>query len=230
MSHRQILASATLVLTAAALASGEFGTPASTAVREKLVGRMLVADGVPAIAANDEVGVFFKNRLVGAFVFTGSSVEFSMIIYGDDPTTTEVEGPKAGEKVEFRFFDASTNETRKDVRVENLEGEPFNYRYGGELNPFPDGLPIPIDLTPTREVNLRVGATQGGGGGGGGGDTAKYDVNGDGRIDQADVAMVLRMVIGASRGMSQDQITAADVTGDGRVDSNDAIAIMQNRP
>lgn len=217
-----------IVALAASPAFAQFGTPGSTRMREKIVGKLLSATGAPAPAASDQLGVFFKNNLIGAFTYTGTATDFVLTIYGDDPETTAVEGPKPGEKVEFRFFDASANATRTDLRVENLEGEAFNYKYGGELNTIPDGLPIPIDLTPTRNLNLRVGVTDSGSGGGGT-DGEKYDVDGNGSIDEADAAMVLRMVIGARRGLSEDELAAADVNEDSRVDTNDAIAVMQNR-
>lgn len=220
------------MLVAPAPLLAQFGTPGSTNVREKIVGRLLSAEGAPTVAASDQLGAFFNNQLVGAVTFTGTDNQFSLTIYGDVPTTTQVEGPRAGQAVQFRFFDASANATRTDVRVENLEGEAFNYRYAGELNAFPDGLPIPIDLTPVRELNMRVGVTSGGGGGGGGGgaDRDKYDVDGNDRIDEADAAMVLRLVIGGGRGLSESEVEAADVNGDSAVNTLDAIEIMRNRP
>jgi hypothetical protein len=219
------------VLFAAAFTSpamAQFGVPGSTNVKEKLVGKLLSATGAPTPAASDQVAAFFGDKLSGAFTFSDSKTDYVMTIYGDDPNTAAVEGPKAGDKIEFRFFDASANATRNDIIVENLDGEKFNYRYGGELNTVPDGLPIPIDLTPTRNLNLRVGVTATGGGGTGD-DRDKYDVDGNGTIDEADAAMVLRMVIGAKRGLSDDELAAGDVNADTRVDTNDAIAVMQNR-
>jgi hypothetical protein len=209
-------------------AMAQFGVPGSTNVKEKLVGKLLSAEGAPIPGASDQVAAFFGDKLVGAFTFSDSNTDYVMTIYGDDPNTAAVEGPAAGAKIDFRFFDASANATRNDVIVENLDGEKFNYRYGGELSTIPDGLPIPIDLTPTRNLNLRVGATDSGNGGTGD-DREKYDVDGNGVIDEADAAMVLRMVIGARRGLSDDELAAADVNGDSRVDTNDAIAVMQNR-
>lgn len=214
------------VLASPALA--QFGVPASTNVKEKLVGKLLSAAGAPTPASSDQIGVFFKDKLVGAFTFSDTKTDFSLVIYGDDPTSAAVEGPKAGEKVEFRFFDQSVNASRTDLRVENVDGEAFSYKYAGEQSTIPDGLPIPIDLTPTRNLNLRVGVTDTGGGGTG--DTGdKYDVDGNGTVDEADVAMVLRMVIGAKRGLSDDELAAADVNDDSKVDTNDAIAVMRNR-
>lgn len=209
-------------------ALAQFGTPGSTNVKEKLVGKLLSAAGAPTPASGDQIGVFFKSNLCGAFTFSSASTDFTFTIFGDNLTTTAVEGPTKGDKVEFRFYDQSANATRTDMRVENLAGEAFNYTYDGVLSTVPDGLPIPIDLTPTRTLNLRVGVTQGGGGGAGD-NRKKYDVDGNGTIDEADVAMVLRMVIGARRGLSDDEIAAADVTGDSKVDTNDAIAVMRNR-
>lgn len=226
-SGRMILAllAATVIATPA---MAQFGVPGSTNVKEKLVGKMLSAQGAPAVGASDQVAAFFGDKLIGAYTFSDSKTDYVMTIYGDDPNTAAVEGPAAGAKIEFRFFDFSANAARNDVIVENLEGEKFNYRYGGELNTIPDGLPIPIDLTPTRNLNLRVGVTDSGSGGSGD-DREKYDVDGNGVIDEADAAMVLRMVIGAKRGLTDDELAAADVNEDTRVDTNDAIAVMRNR-
>lgn len=208
-------------------ALGQFGVPASTNVRERLVGKLLSAEGAPRVASGDQVGAFFDNTLVGVFTFSDSD-EFSFVIFGDNPNTATKEGPAAGDAVQFRFFDASTNETRTDVQAENLQGERFNFRYQGVEVPPLDDIPFPIDLTPTRNINLRIGVSQGGGG-----DDAdrlnKYDVDGNGKVDEADAAMVLRLVLGAGRGVSEDVLDAADVDGDGRITTRDAIEIMRNK-
>lgn len=207
----------------------QFGTPGSTPVRERLTGRMLSAEGAPVVAQGDQLGAFVGETLCGSVTF-GSTNEFTITIFGDNTTTTIVEGPKPGEAVSFRFYDASANATRTDVRVENLTGEAFNYRYAGEASSIPDGLPIPIDLTPTRNLNMRVGATSGGGGNGTGTPKNKYDVDGNSRIDTADAAMVLRIVTGGgSRGVADEVIARADVNGDKQVTTADAIEVMQNR-
>lgn len=229
MRWRVMMAGGAAAMAGASAAYGQFGTPGSTQVREKIVGKLLSAEGAPTPASNDQLGVFFKNSLVGAYTFPDTKTDFSVTIFGDDLTTTAVEGPKTGEKVEFRFFDSSANATRTDLRVENLDGEAFNYRYAGEVAALPGGLPIPIDLTPTRSLNVRVGVTETPGTGGPGDDREKYDVDGNGKIDTADAAMVLRMVIGARRGLSDDEVDAADVNGDTRVDTQDAIEVMRNR-
>lgn len=210
-------------------ALAQFGTAGSTPVREKLIGKLLSADGAPTVASNDQLGVFFKNSLVGSVTFPDTKTDFAVTIFGDDPATTPVEGPKIGEKVDFRFYDSSANAIRTDLRVENTDGEAFNYRYAGEAAVLPGGLPIPIDLTPTRFLNVRIGATDSPGPGGPGDDRDKFDVDGNGKINAADAAMVLRLVLGARRGLSDDQIDAADVNGDTRVDTQDAIEILRNR-
>lgn len=218
-------------LLASGQAFGQFGTPGSTNVRERLTGNLLSAEGAPTVASGDQLGAFFNDQIVGLASFTSGN-GFSIVIYGDNPATTAVvEGPRAGQAVQFRFFDASANQTRTDLRVENLEGEAFNYRYGGEEITIPDGIPIPIDLTPTRNLNIRLGVSSGGGGGGGGDDDpkAKYDVDGNDRVDSADAAMILRIVTGVSRGISDEVRERADVTGDNRIDTSDAIEVMQNR-
>lgn len=226
---RRCTVMAAFVAAMASPAMAQFGTPGSTPVREKIVGNLVSAEGAPTPGANDQVGVFFANNLVGAYTFPDTSTSFTLTIFGDNPATEAVEGPKAGERVEFRYFDASANATRTDLRVENLTGEAFNYRYAGENNPIPDGLPIPIDLTPTRNLNIRIGATNNSGGGGAGGDREKYDVDGNGKIDSADAAMVLRLVIGGGRGLSDAVIEAADVNDDSVVNTRDAIEILRQR-
>lgn len=208
----------------------QFGVPGSTRFRERITGKFLSAEGAPTPAQGDQLGVFFNNNLCGAFTF-GTTNDFSVVIYGDLPeTTTLVEGPKAGQAVSFRFYDASANQTRTDLRVENLTGEAFNYRYAGEEQTIPDGIPIPIDLTPTRSLNIKIGAVSGGGGGGTGNPTDKYDIDGNGKVNTADAAMVLRIVTGgASRGVSDAVKARADVNGDKKVDTADAIEVMRNR-
>ena len=218
-----------LTLCLAAPCAAQFGTPAATTIRERLTGQFLSAEGAPAPAQGDQIGVFFNNTAVGVFPFNSDSRSFSVVVYGDNPDTPAVEGPRVGQTVTFRFYDASTNSTRTDVRAENTEGEPFNYRYNGQ---FVFEIPgVPIDLTPTRTLNLRLGATQGGGGGGGGGGDAanKYDVDANGKVDTADAAAVLRVVLGGGRGLSDDTIERADVTGDDQVTTADAIEVMRNR-
>lgn len=213
-----------------AAASAQFGQPGSTNIRERITGDLLSAAGAPTPESGDEIGVFFGGTtLVGRYFFGDSDTSFSVVIFGDNPSTTLVEGPKAGEQVEFRFYDQSTNQTRNDVRVENLSGQVFAYRYAGEEVQNTDGLPIPIDLTPTRQLNLRVGATTGGGGDGGGDPVNEYDVDANGKVNTADAAMVLRLVTGGVRNASAALIERADVNGDGSVTTADAIAVMQNR-
>lgn len=218
---------AVVLLALASPALAQFGTPASTPIAERLAGKLLSAEGAPTVAAGDQLGAFFNNQLVGLATFASTDNAFSFKIYGDVASTTAVEGPREGQAVTFRFYDASTNSTRTDLRVENLEGEPFSYRYAGT-----EGAPVglPIDLTPTRTLNIKIGATSTGGGGNGGGTpTNKYDVDASGKVDTADAAMVLRIVTGGARGVSDETRARADVTGDRKVDTADAIEIMRNR-
>ena len=210
------------------VATAQFDTPLATSVRERIAGELLQAEGAPTPEPGDQLGAFFAGELVGAFTFTSQTVgkQFSLTIYGDDPATTQNDGPSLGASIEFRFYDSSTNDVRTDLRIENLSGEPFNYRYGGEEVPDGfEGLPLPIDLTPTLALNLRLGAVPL--------DAAEsslnYDVNGDGKISTRDAALVLRMVSGASRGLSADEIRRADVNADGVVNTTDAIEILTNR-
>ena len=209
-------------------ASAQFDSPLATPVRERIAGELLRAEDAPTPEPGDQLGAFFAGELVGAFTFTSQTVgtQFSLTIYGDDPATSQSEGPRLGASIEFRFFDSSTNDERTDLRLENLGGEPFNYRYGGEEVPDGfEGLPLPIDFTPTLALNLRLGAAplesvE---------SSLNYDVNGDGKVSTRDAALVLRMVSGASRGLTADEIRRADVNADGVVNTTDAIEILTNR-
>ncbi len=73
-----------------------------------------------------------------------------MVVFGDDPSTEEQEGPAVGETVEFRFYRQSTNVVYKRLGTLNQGGEVFNYQFDGqELPDFIGDLPFPIDLIPT---------------------------------------------------------------------------------
>jgi len=230
-----------VVACAAAPALAQFGTPGSTEVRERLAGPIEFVEGGLELGEGDQLGAFFDGDLVGAFTFTGEppTPEFELIIFGDNPDTPDVvEGPQQGDRVELRFYDASTDNVITDVRPINSGGEVVNYRYAGELiPPVPGGFPI--DLVPTRELGVRVGtATDGGGnddgGDGGDGDDGgdagggDPDVDGDGRVTTKDAVIVLRFVAGARRSAGVSA-ARADVNGDGVVSVDDAIAVLRAR-
>lgn len=212
---------------------GQFGAPASSGVRERIAGQFLLAAGAPTPEPGDQIGAFFGDQLVGVYAFTSESIEgeFELLIFGDDPDTGEVDGPTRGAAIELRFFDASTNIERNDLRFENAQGEAFNYRYQGQEIPSEfEGLPFPIDLTPTVALNIRLGAAPSDPALGG--DSAPgptYDVDANGEIDERDAAIVLRLVSGATRGATLEQISRADVNGDGLVSTADAIEILRQR-
>lgn len=221
-----------LWLGGAAPAMAQFDVPTSTLVRQRITGQLRSSEGAPTPEAGDQIGAFVGDHIVGLFTFSAETpgTEFSIVIYGDLANTPDVvEGAKRGEPVTFRFFDASTDTERTDVVVEAPNGERVTYRYGGEEIPPLDDLPIPIDLTPTRALNLRLGESEGGGGGGGGSPVNNYDVDGNGKVEVADAALVLRIVTGARRGISDEVFDRADVNGDQVISSADAIEILQNR-
>lgn len=227
-------------LIAAAPAAAQFGEPGATPIREKVVGAVIVDEEdedavVPE--GGDQIGAFFEEQLVGKFTFSGNVTDFSfeITVFGDNPETEDnVEGPEFGDLVSFRFFDSSTNMTL-DMTAVNANGEDANYIYQGEEVPeFPIELPG-LDLTPTQNLDLRIlGEDESGGGGGGDGDGdgegggPDLDVNGDGRVDDHDVAAVLTVISGNS--LAGDNFGgSADVTGDEVVNIDDAVMIMRNK-
>lgn len=220
---------AAAILALAAPAVGQFGTPGSSNVAERIVGTLLETDDGPVSEQGDQIGAFAGEDLAGIFTFESADRAFSVLIFGDDPNTAGTdEGPDVGDRIRFRFFDASTNET-SDLDVINASGERFNLTFQGAEVP---ALPVPLpglDLTPTREFNLRAAGSSGGGGDGGGGSSIDGDVNGDGRVDTEDAALVLRLVVGGGRLATDAERTAADVNGDNVVSTADAILILRNR-
>lgn len=221
----------------AALAQFDDSLP-SSAYAELLSGRLIMGEGGVTPAAEDEIGVFFEDRLVGQTTLTESQatdMEYVVLVFGDDPTTSEAEGPAVGEPITFRFYDASTNTFITNVRVVNASGEPVNFTFQGGQS-LPPEIPLPPELRfPSRtEIDLRIGGggTDGDGGGNGGGGetpTGDPDVDGDGVITRKDAAMVLRVVVGGGRLVDEATAARADVNGDGTVSTEDAIAVLRAR-
>jgi hypothetical protein len=234
--HMRMWVVAVCLWCAASTARAQFDTPASSDVRQRVAGD-LISQGGPTPEAGDQLGAFSGNLLVGKHTFT-SGTEFAFVLFGDEDGTTEVEGAKNGDRIEFRFYDASANVTYRGLGIKNEAGETFNYRYSGTVLP-PFDLPgFPIDLLiPTQPLDLVVtsnpddsGFGTGGGGGGGGDDepAGDFDVDGDGKVTTRDAALVLRIVAGSSSA-SEEEIQRADVNGDQVVSTDDAIAVLRNR-
>lgn len=226
MHLRTLVGAAVLMFTAPAL--GQFSAPGSTLVREKIVGSIIEGTTTITPASGDQIAAFAKKQVVGLFAYDSDDPSFSIVVYGDNPATEEVDGAKQNENITFKFFDDSTN-TEIDLQVVNSAGETVNLQYKGQELP-PIELPG-LDLTPTRVFDLRAGSSGGegggGGGGGGGGSGVDYDVDGDGKVTIEDAAMVLRIVVGASAAGSA--AGDPDVDGDDRVTTKDAIEILRNR-
>jgi hypothetical protein len=217
-------------------AAAQFDPPLPSNAREIIAGEVLPGDAGVTPEPGDEIGALFEEVVIGRFVFTSTQDQpdaFEIELFGDDPNTGEVEGPEFGDPIEFQFYDSSTN-TFLSMDVLNEQGEVINPTFRGEV--FPDIPGLPIDLAPRRGLDLRIGGGvddddddggDGGGGGGGGGDP---DVNQDGRIDKKDAAIVLQVVLGGARILSEDLIRRSDVNGDGSVTTADAAAILRKRP
>lgn len=218
-------------------------------VRERISGTAFPGESAGTIEPGDQLGAFFEDQLIGSFSFTGTTgPEFDLVITGDNPDTQEVEGPRVGDPVEIRFFDSSTNFTIPDIRVETAAGERFNLTFQGQAVPSIPGLPI--DFTPSRELNVRISEGQGSGGGSGGGSDGGgsdgggsgpgLDVNGDGEVNREDAATVIRAIAASrvsdrsgaadtvrGRFVTASQLQAADVNQDGVVSSQDVMAVIR---
>lgn len=227
--NRRAVAVAVLALGALAIpAHAQFDTPASTPVAERIAGTYITGANGVTPEAGDQIGAFDSEGVAGVFQFDASgSADFDLKIYGDDPATVDVkEGPRLNERLTFRFYDASTNSEFEVVAI-NSSGEKINLTFQGVETPdLPIELPG-LDLTPTRIFDMTEGTAGGGGGGGGDPDTAQYDVNGDGKVNTEDAALVLRAVMRGSSAVGEG--VDADVNGDGQVTTADAIAVLQNR-
>jgi len=252
-AHMRHLAIASLGLFAyAGHAQAQFATVGNSTVREIISGTALAGTSASVVEPGDQLGAFFNGELIGSFTFTSTGgPEFSITLNGDNPSTTDTEGPSIGDPVEMRFFDSSTEFTINDIAVETLAGERFNLRFDGfDTSTLPDSdgpSPFPPNFfIPTRSLNVRVsqdtGGTGGGGGGGGDGGAAGagLDVNGDGVISNKDVSLVIRAIAGskisASSSAGSDvrdkfitvtQLQSADVNDDGSVNSQDVMAIIR---
>lgn len=239
--------SLTGIAVVASSAQAQFSVgPPPTNIVEQLEGQMLSAEGAPTPEPGDQIAAFFGEQIIGVFTFVSTQADplaWDMIIFGDDPDTpNDKEGPAPGDVITFQFFDISTNTTRLDVApVSKAASEVITVGFeGAETFQFPFTIPgappfpgapgpsIPFDLT------LGIAAPTPGSGTPTTGGTAgpagpSLDVNGDGKVDKHDAAVVLRLVAGAGHGLTEAQAAAADVNGDGVVNTKDAIEIIRNR-
>ncbi len=233
------LLSATLLALLAPAAHAQFGVPGSTDIRERVAGQLSTTNDAPTPEPGDQIGAFTPDgTLVGRQqLSTDDPTSFRFVIFGDVPDTDPVEGAAIGQRIEFRFYDASRNETFP-LTILNANNEPFNYVYQGEeIPPLPDLPGVDLDdlIVPVASINLQLGTSpnngnngggnNGGDGGGGGG--GNPDVDGDGKVTTKDAAIVLRFVVGAR--VAGVPASRADVNGDGTVDTDDAVEVLRRR-
>lgn len=214
----KLLVPSAAVLAAATPALAQFDAPVASNVRERVTGSLLRTNDGPQPEAGDQIAAFFGDRIVGRFVVGSDNTpvnQFAMLVYGDVPNTTAVEGVPVGQRVTVKFFDISANRVLDNARFENTAGEAFNYVYSGQQLP-PIDLPGGIDLTPTRNLNVRLGVASGGGGGPTTPGT-RGDVNGDGKINSDDAALILRAVVSGRTDISTtgtaSAVSALNTTG-----------------
>lgn len=201
-------------------AQAQISEPGPTSVRERITGTLLAATGTPDPAAGDMIGAFFgSDQVSGRFVFAGTTVsrDFNILIFGDLASTAAIkEGPTRNQRVTFKFYDASANALLPMTVLSRPSGETFNYTYQGtEVPPIPIDLPG-LDLTPSREFDLRIGESSGGNGNGNGNQAGRYDINGDGKVTMEDAALILRQISGGNiSAPSASTATAQSTTSTG---------------
>jgi hypothetical protein len=236
MHIRSIMVWAAAALATSAPAAAQFDGPLDSPIRSRLVGVVNSDSGAPTIDSGDEIAAIFNGQVVGVQRFGSTAsgpVNINLTVFGDDPDTEVVEGPRQGEQITFQFYDDSTGAIRNNVVALNLAGEISIVRFEGDRIDL--DIPLPPDLlTPVQEFNFRLTAEDnspgdGSGGDGGGGGQGNPDVNDDGVIDKRDVALVLRGVIGANRALTSGQRARADVNNDGAITSADAILVIRAR-
>ncbi|MAY74368.1 MAG: hypothetical protein CMJ31_06510 [Phycisphaerae bacterium] len=234
-------------------AEAQFAGPINSMVVEVISGALQSAPGAPTPVLGDEIAAVFGSFVIGVYGFTATQSdprEYSMDVFGDDEDTVPIEGPNFGDEITFQFYDASTNMFRTDVRAVNSAGEVIRVTYQGEFsfNDFPINLPgLPSNPgAPRRELTLVLGLnepTPGGGGNGGGGNggddddddggsgggSGSRDFNGDGRVDAADAAAILRAMIAGPAAVDGMTVASFDVDGDGSVTTLDAVALLRER-
>ena len=223
----------------APLARGQFSGPTTgSEFVERLTGEVQSAEGQPTPEPGDQVAVVFQDLVLGVFTFTTSQTnprEYDVLVFGDDPDTEEVEGPRVGQSVSFRFYDQSTNTVRTDIAGVNAQGEVLNVTFQGDFTfEIPINIPgaPPFPDAPSREIDLRLGVQapgDGGDGGDGDGETpmGDPDVDGDGEITTRDAALVLRVVVGGR--VDSSTVARADVNNDGVVNTLDAREVIRAR-
>ena len=233
---RRTLATVFAAIAAAPLAHAQIALDTNTSVQERIVGQLFSADGAPDPEPGDQIGAYFGDTVVGVFDFTSGQSDpraFSIEVNGAEDGLPALVGPELGDRITFRFFDSSRNLIDPNVVALNDSGETVNVTFQGTLVPNIPGLPL--DLTPSREFDLRLeggATTDPGGGGGDGGDNQPQgnpDVDGDGEVTRADAALVLRVVVGSTRSVDENTLARADVNGDGVVSTADAIAVLKAR-
>jgi len=217
------------------VAWAQLDNPTESSILENLSGSVLSAPGAPIPEPGDQIAAVFGGEVVGLHVFLSSQSDplaYSMDVFGDDPDTNPVEGPRRGQRIQFQYFDSSTNSVRSDVAVVNDAGEVVNIVFEGDV-----AINFPIDIPGvpqlpggvSRTLDILIGAQVDTGGGAGVVSEGSFDVDGDGKVTKLDAAIILRLVTGARGNMDQAIISRADVNGDGVINTRDAIDLLRSR-
>ena len=147
---------------------------------------LVVEDGENVLDVGDEVGVFVGEMCVGSAEWTGEPV-LGVAVWGDDASTSEIDGCVEGDELTFRVWDAS-EATESTAEVQFLLGDgaygtgPFGHLVvldpngspedGNELNPvnrllqnqpnpFSGETGIRYELSRPGRVNLGVFSARG---------------------------------------------------------------------
>ena len=126
---------------ATAQQAGHYASPEPTGANMSV----LIADCGSRIGELGEIGVFTKDGLcVGAASFRNleSEIRIGLAVWGDDPTTPEIDGALEGERLDFRLWDGQAG---TPILLKWTEGEGVYRTDGfamGEVNLGQAGTPI----------------------------------------------------------------------------------------
>ncbi|UCD36776.1 MAG: S8 family serine peptidase [Fidelibacterota bacterium] len=98
----------------------------------------------------DEIGIYYKDRCVGAAALAGPISQYlAMVAATDDPTTTEVDGFVSGNEILYRYWDSSAGVELTDVQATYSTGDGLFASQGTAVVALERS---PFSVDPTRDA------------------------------------------------------------------------------